>query len=181
MYWIDWYYIYLLFVSFLSSLSPFLLFSLLIGLFCVLSVNNKSYSSELDPVTRSILEEYTPVRKKMSLRAFPSLAKHQTTDRLQHWNFNVFEFAESNLLVLMKQMFLEFDLIERFRISEVKLEQFLLAVQSKYNSNPYHNFRHAFDVTQAVFSILTTFGGAEYFSYLNIFALLVAAICHDIG
>ena len=58
---------------------------------------------------------------------------------------------------------------------------FLLAVKAGYNANPYHNFRHAFDVTQSVYLFLTTGKAAELISHLEILGLLIAALSHDIG
>jgi hypothetical protein len=47
-------------------------------------------------------------------------------------------------------------LIQRFKIPVAKLENFIMKVRDGYRDNPYHNFRHAFDVTQTVYATLTT-------------------------
>jgi len=51
--------------------------------------------------------------------------------------------------------------------------------ESYVKQNPYHNFKHAFDVTQTLYVMLTTFGAATYLTPLEILSLLVSAICHD--
>ena len=53
--------------------------------------------------------------------------------------------------------FASFGLLDRFNIKSSTLEQFIMEVRAKYNDNPYHCFRHAFDVTQTCYAILTSF------------------------
>jgi len=77
-------------------------------------------------------------------------------------------------------MFKDFDLLNRYHIPIETLHSFLLEVRSGYNNNPYHNFRHAIDVTQGIYFFLTTGKVAEMLSYLEILAVLIAALCHDL-
>ncbi len=97
------------------------------------------------------------------------------------WTFDVFEHDEDELLALAKQMFVQLDLLRHFNIKEEVLERFLLLVRQHYKPNAYHNWRHAFDVTQASFSYVTHFGGHQHLTPLDLLALLVASLCHDIG
>jgi len=46
---------------------------------------------------------------------------------------------------------------------------------------PYHNWNHAVDVTHAVFRLLNLCQAARYFSDNERFALVVSAVCHDVG
>jgi hypothetical protein len=58
----------------------------------------------------------------------------------------------------------------------------LVAVKQGYKNNPYHNWRHAFDVVQATFVFIVQFGVKQMiFSPIEKFSLLIAALCHDIG
>jgi len=43
------------------------------------------------------------------------------------------------------------------------------------------HFRHAFDVTHTIYLLLTNSRAADFLSYLEILAVLVAAIVHDLG
>jgi len=100
---------------------------------------------------------------------------------LQSYSFNVWQQKEENLVDYVIKMFNDFHLLEVFPIGEDKLRSFLNTIQSKYHkSNPYHNFIHAFDVTQSVYSFLTTGKGALYLTHIEILSLLVAALCHDV-
>lgn len=57
----------------------------------------------------------------------------------------------------------------------------MVEIRNGYNNNPYHNFRHAFDVTQAVYLFLTKGKAAELLSHIEILGLLIAALSHDLG
>ena len=48
------------------------------------------------------------------------------------------------------------------------------------NDTPYHNFRHAVDVLQTVYVLIRTMSGGEYLTHLEIFGIMVAALCHDL-
>merc|ERR1712066_194622 len=48
-------------------------------------------------------------------------------------------------------------------------------------TNPFHNFAHAVDVGHFVGRILRLINSELYFSELEQFALLIAAIAHDLG
>lgn len=52
-------------------------------------------------------------------------------------------------------MFLDLDFVERFHIDYEVLCRWLLSVKKNYRNVTYHNWRHAFNVAQMMFSILT--------------------------
>lgn len=58
---------------------------------------------------------------------------------------------------------------------------FLEAVRSGYTANPYHNFFHACDVLCVVFRILRLIRGTDWLSDVDMCALFISALCHDIG
>lgn len=76
-------------------------------------------------------------------------------------------------------IFNRFNLLEEFNISNEKFFRFLSAIEKTYKKVPYHNWRHAVDVTQFVTYELIISGYDKVFTRFEIFGLLVAAICHD--
>eukprot|EP00698_Gefionella_okellyi_P003609 TRINITY_DN13389_c0_g1_i1.p1 TRINITY_DN13389_c0_g1~~TRINITY_DN13389_c0_g1_i1.p1 ORF type:complete len:580 (-),score=133.94 TRINITY_DN13389_c0_g1_i1:81-1820(-) len=120
--------------------------------------------------------------EEQPVNQWPEVSNVIERKELRNWDFDVWSYKEEGLLNFLKDMFSDFGLMERFNISEVRLKSFLLAVRAQYNSkNPYHNFRHAFDVTHAVYVCLTQGqGAARLLTHLDIFAVLVAALLHDI-
>jgi len=77
-------------------------------------------------------------------------------------------------------MFNYYKLLEIMNINTHTFLNFLNDVKISYHRNPYHNFTHAFDVTQTVFSFLTTMKIDQFLCNMDIFTLLVCALCHDL-
>lgn len=144
-------------------------------------------SRSADAATQEwLMTEYASVEDRFARRAsaasFPSkkVINVIATDKLKAWSFDPFLESESSLLVSIPTMFETFELFTRFRIDRKVFEHFLTDVRTTYNNNPYHNFRHAFDVTQTVFAMLTTFDAAALLTHIEILGLLLAALCHDL-
>ncbi|XP_067915102.1 dual 3',5'-cyclic-AMP and -GMP phosphodiesterase 11A isoform X3 [Heterodontus francisci] len=58
--------------------------------------------------------------------------------------------------------------------------RWLLTVRKNYRTVPYHNWRHAFNVAQCMFVMITTVGFREILSDIEILALMVGCLCHDL-
>lgn len=54
------------------------------------------------------------------------------------------------MLVLVQQMFIDLELTSKFGIKIETLQEYLFEIYSNYNEVPFHNFHHAFAVTQMV-------------------------------
>jgi hypothetical protein len=76
-------------------------------------------------------------------------------------------------------VFHDFRLLDEFQVSNEKLFRFLEEISQTYNKVPYHNWRHAVDVTQFVTYELKTTGFCDALPRLELLGLIVAAICHD--
>lgn len=57
----------------------------------------------------------------------------------------------------------------------------IIDVDRGYLPNPYHSFFHAVDVTAVTYYVINDLNALRYLSTLDIAALLIAALCHDIG
>jgi len=64
---------------------------------------------------------------------------------------------------------------------EETLRHFVTAAEQEYPANPFHNFAHAVDVVQGVAKILQLTCSDLFLSELEQYALLIAAVAHDIG
>eukprot|EP00741_Cyanophora_paradoxa_P008317 tig00001292_g8046.t1 len=96
------------------------------------------------------------------------------------WSFNCFDFTEDQLLSQIQDMFDSLNLLETFNIPRKNFQRFLVEIRDLYrSSNAYHNFIHAFDVTQATYTMLTTNEAARFLQPIDVYALLVSAVCHD--
>jgi hypothetical protein len=64
--------------------------------------------------------------------------------------FDARSWDDEELLLLLQQMYLDYDLCSKFAIDINTLRNFLYEVYKNYNEVPFHNFRHCFCVAQMV-------------------------------
>lgn len=75
-----------------------------------------------------------------------------------------------------------YEFVEEFSMKPEVLCNFLRLVEADYpKDNPYHNNIHATDVTQTTFALLQMGGDKYSSSPLELFSLILAAMCHDMG
>ncbi len=82
-------------------------------------------------------------------------------------------------------MFDSLGLTSQFGIPPKVVVQFVATVRNAYRDVPYHNFMHAFAVTQTMFAIASSCGEIDLvarkgFTRLDLLCFLVACLCHDI-
>jgi len=77
------------------------------------------------------------------------------------------------------KIFHHFGFLKHFKISNEKLFRFLSEISSTYNKVPYHNWRHAVDVTQYIAYQVKLAKLDQILSRNELFGLIVASICHD--
>ena len=127
---------------------------------------------------------------------------------LNSWNFKVFEYGEGEEKNISKngvatehngkraaaltasspyakafsfvvEMFRELGLLSVV-VDEPVLRVFLHEVAKLYRSNPYHNFTHALDVAHTTFRYIKLTKSRTKITKLERFAVMVAAIIHDV-
>jgi hypothetical protein len=106
----------------------------------------------------------------------------KTTEQLRSWEFDVWSFSrEEDLTTLIVEMFRDFNLLELYKLDPMKFHQFVSEVRKSYRTtNPYHNFRHAFDCVHMIYLLLTKARASEFLNPLEIFAALLSGLLHDI-
>ncbi|XP_042148153.1 dual 3',5'-cyclic-AMP and -GMP phosphodiesterase 11 isoform X3 [Ixodes scapularis] len=100
--------------------------------------------------------------------------------KLQDFKFNDFSLDDDGMLTACLRIFLELDFLNRFHIEYTVLCRWLLSVKKNYRGVSYHNWRHAFNVGQMMFAILTNTKLHEVLGDLETFGLIVACFCHDL-
>ncbi|XP_071952121.1 dual 3',5'-cyclic-AMP and -GMP phosphodiesterase 11-like isoform X2 [Antedon mediterranea] len=111
--------------------------------------------------------------KKMSIPSNTELG-------LAKFSFNELRFTEDDMLIAGIRMFHELDFFNKFRINYETMCRWLLSVRKNYRNVTYHNWKHAFSVSQTMFAILKTGQLCNVISDLECMALLVACFCHDL-
>ena len=98
--------------------------------------------------------------------------------------FNQFKHPEEELAGLIHAAFDKFGLLEEFKVRDETFMAFIDAMRSGYKSAEdgvtYHNFRHAFDVTQMAYFFVTQTNAAEVMDNMDIFLLLLCCVGHDV-
>ena len=86
---------------------------------------------------------------------------------------------DQQYISVLFNIFYKFKLPQEFNITNEKLYKFLSEIRDTYKKVPYHNWRHAVDVTQFVTYELLLSGCDKILTKFELLALLVSAVCHD--
>ncbi|RHY20408.1 hypothetical protein DYB28_000057 [Aphanomyces astaci] len=97
------------------------------------------------------------------------------------FTFDIFTYTHDQLAVLVVQGFTQMGLCSIFSIPDEIAVRFVDTVRRGYRDNPYHSWWHAVDVYQHVFALLNRTHLLSMLQPNIVFAMLVAALCHDIG
>ena len=73
-----------------------------------------------------------------------------------------------------------YSLSRELNINQEAFARFIYSVRCMYNDVPYHNWLHAADTAQFVFSVIRRANVGNCLTQTELFALFVAAVCHDI-
>ncbi|XP_073768492.1 dual 3',5'-cyclic-AMP and -GMP phosphodiesterase 11A isoform X2 [Danio rerio] len=95
-------------------------------------------------------------------------------------SFDDFSLDVDAMVTAALRMFMELGMVQKFKIDYETLCRWLLTVRKNYRMVLYHNWRHAFNVCQCMFSMLTTAGFQETLTEMETLALIVGCICHDL-
>ncbi len=95
------------------------------------------------------------------------------------FDFNVWEYEDDELVALANLLISPF--AENLALDPLAINALNEAIEKKYVSLPYHNFRHALDVTQFVYELLQKKEVSNILDSWQQFFLILAALCHDIG
>ncbi|XP_040576240.2 cGMP-specific 3',5'-cyclic phosphodiesterase [Lepeophtheirus salmonis] len=96
------------------------------------------------------------------------------------YKFNDALLSEDETLKIPIRMFMEFGFIQQFHIPYKVLCRWILSVKKNYRPVKYHNWRHALNVCQTMFTVLKTGKMDRFMDDLESLGLLVACLCHDL-
>ncbi|XP_044283000.1 dual 3',5'-cyclic-AMP and -GMP phosphodiesterase 11A [Varanus komodoensis] len=95
-------------------------------------------------------------------------------------HFDDFSLDTDAMITAALRMFMELGMVQKFKIDYETLCRWLLTVRKNYRMVLYHNWRHAFNVCQLMFAMLTTAGFQEILTETEMLALIVGCLCHDL-
>ncbi|XP_059510033.1 dual 3',5'-cyclic-AMP and -GMP phosphodiesterase 11A isoform X2 [Stegostoma tigrinum] len=99
---------------------------------------------------------------------------------IDSFHFSDFSLDNDGMITASLRMFLELGMVQKFKVDYEVLCRWLLTVRKNYRAVPYHNWRHAFNVAQCMFVMITTASFREILSDIEILALMVGCLCHDL-
>merc|ERR1719278_342151 len=101
--------------------------------------------------------------------------------QLDSFTFTDVELEDIDTLTASLRMFHDLDLIKTFSLDHSTMCRWILTVKKNYRPEVlYHNWRHAFNVAQVMFSSLINSGWWEGLGPITCLGLLVASLCHDL-
>ena len=104
-----------------------------------------------------------------------------SSDQVDVWHFDCSEMSKVELNSLVKALFFHLGFPTMFEINMDKLAAFLQKVGETYQDVPYHNYNHAVSVLHGVYAFLVLGGLRERLEDIEVLALFIGALCHDIG
>ncbi|KAK3551315.1 hypothetical protein QTP70_013919 [Hemibagrus guttatus] len=99
---------------------------------------------------------------------------------IDEFHFNDFSLDNDAMITASLRMFLELSVVQKFKMDYEVLCRWLLTVRKNYRTVAYHNWRHAFNVSQCMFIMITTAGFQDVLTDTEILALMVGCLCHDL-
>eukprot|EP01012_Entosiphon_sulcatum_P012210 TRINITY_DN1762_c0_g1_i1.p1 TRINITY_DN1762_c0_g1~~TRINITY_DN1762_c0_g1_i1.p1 ORF type:complete len:601 (-),score=101.47 TRINITY_DN1762_c0_g1_i1:52-1587(-) len=112
----------------------------------------------------------------------PSQQELAALDQIDFPSQNYLPNSEDHdkLVPLIVTMFKRLDFPKKYGIPEDVLWSLVTTVKLCYRSVPYHNFTHAFDVTQMMYVFIVTGELQSNLTDLELFVLMTSALLHDV-
>ncbi|KAF4658945.1 Calcium/calmodulin-dependent 3',5'-cyclic nucleotide phosphodiesterase 1B [Perkinsus chesapeaki] len=149
------------------------------------SVSNEHYMEEIEGVQATCIDDAKRLASEPDGETAEEMGKDGQLDLLvlNSWNFNALaNTAEYNVSALM-YILLGSQLSPYYKqyLRRGTLEEFLKKAEAEYKACPYHNWRHAVDVTHTVFMYLSLSKSMSFLPGIDMLSVLIAAVVHDIG
>ncbi|KAK9768054.1 hypothetical protein K7432_001639 [Basidiobolus ranarum] len=94
--------------------------------------------------------------------------------------FDVWNWTRPELYGIIVGVFSQLDLLDVLKVSASQLLDFIVDIDRGYVSTPYHSFLHAVDVFIMTYNLISYSHVKSYLIDLDLIALLIGALCHDI-
>ncbi|XP_042872667.1 high affinity cGMP-specific 3',5'-cyclic phosphodiesterase 9A-like [Penaeus japonicus] len=128
---------------------------------------------------RKVEDELTTVFTKFR-EICDAVIEEDTKEVLRLPSFNNWAWEDWEILLLLQHMYNDLGLTTHFGIEKEVLRNFLCRVYYCYNEVPFHNFQHAFCVTQMMYGMVWKCDLINRIGLLDVLILLTSCICHDL-
>jgi len=156
------------------------------AIFCGMAISNVTHyeaaivAMAKQQVTLEVLSYHAtaPLEEavKLSRQKIPSAASLQ----LHSFQFDDFSLEDGDTLKASLRILIDLDLINRFNIDYLTLCRWLCSVRRNYRSVTYHNWRHAHNVSQLMFAVITNTTWWRKLGEIECLSLIISCLCHDL-
>ncbi|RHY32764.1 hypothetical protein DYB32_002273 [Aphanomyces invadans] len=128
--------------------------------------------------TSGIMTNKLDSDRRVADDVFAHEVKMTQRPELDSWDLDILSFSFTEVIQSVQTIFRAYGFVETYAIPQEKMQSFVASVAQHYRANSYHNFYHAFQVLHAAHIQLKVYM-RKLLTGLDIFALMIAAICHD--
>ncbi|ETW04332.1 hypothetical protein, variant 1 [Aphanomyces invadans] len=129
--------------------------------------------------TSGIMTNKLDSDRRVADDVFAHEVKMTQRPELDSWDLDILSFSFTEVIQSVQTIFRAYGFVETYAIPQEKMQSFVASVAQHYRANSYHNFYHAFQVLHAAHIQLKVYM-RKLLTGLDIFALMIAAICHDV-
>ena len=94
-------------------------------------------------------------------------------------DFSALDFSAERLERFVLSIMRDTGMVDTFSIPPARLIRWTRAVRSSYQDNPFHNWYHGFSVCHFSYFQLYVSDISSFLHPIDVFGLLIAALCHD--
>ncbi|XP_077061200.1 cGMP-specific 3',5'-cyclic phosphodiesterase [Siphateles boraxobius] len=157
------------------------------AVYCALGLQNFNTQQKADKtrarlaVTNEVLSYQISVSQEEIHDLEESVIPSADALCLLDFGFSDFEMSQTAMAQAVVRMFLDLNLPQDFRFDYKTLCQWVLSIRKCYRNNVvYHNWSHALRTAQCMFVMLQTKELKSNFSSLEVLALMIASLSHDL-
>ena len=156
------------------------------GVYCGLSLTAVGLYEDLQKadaknhVTMDVLSFHACASEEDATRMSKITVPTSNRFGLLSLEMDVKALSKEDTAVACLRMFADMGFIHTFKIPYQSLCRWILSVQNNYREVAYHNWHHAFNVTQAMYAILMKAELNQHLSPLERLGLIISCMCHDL-
>uniref|UniRef100_A0A8C4HT79 Phosphodiesterase n=1 Tax=Dicentrarchus labrax TaxID=13489 RepID=A0A8C4HT79_DICLA len=159
------------------------------AIFCGLGIQNTQMYETVEramakqEVTLEVLSYHASAAEEESRELQVTVATVPSAQslRLLDFSFSDFDLSDTETTLGTIRMFVDLNLVQNFQMKYTSLCQWILSVKKNYRKNvAYHNWRHAFNTAQSMFALLKSGRLQNNLSDLEVLALMIATLSHDL-
>ncbi|KAK5604674.1 cGMP-specific 3',5'-cyclic phosphodiesterase [Crenichthys baileyi] len=157
------------------------------AIFCGLGIQNTQMYETVEramakqEVTLEVLSYHASATEEETQELQMATVPSAQSLRLLDFSFSDFDLSDTETTFATIRMFVDLNLIQNFQMKYTDVCQWVLSVRKNYRKNvAYHNWRHALNTAQCMFALLKSGRLQNNLNDLEILALMIATLCHDL-